>query len=190
VDNYTDQQIINNILAGNSAAYSILVTRYKNMVFTLVYNILLNREDSEEIAQDVFVKAYSKLADFKGQSLFSTWLYRIAVNASLNKKKIKNIIVQGIEDSVEIDELYNVQNLLEQYEANDRKKFIQLAVQQLKDNERVCVILFYLHELSVNEIHKLTGISLPNIKVLLYRARKNLYNQLQQLLRAEINNLI
>ena len=59
------------------------------MVFTLVYNILLNREDAEEIAQDIFVKALKGLNSFKNRSLFSTWLYRVAVNASLNKKKIK-----------------------------------------------------------------------------------------------------
>jgi RNA polymerase sigma-70 factor (ECF subfamily) len=79
---------------------------------------------------------------------------------------------------------------LEQYENNDRKKFVQLAMQHLKDDERICLNMYYLNEFKVNEIHELTGISPANIKVLLYRGRKNLYQQLERLLKAEINNLI
>ena len=188
--NRTDQQIINDTLAGNTAAYRVLVSRYRNMVFTLVYNILLNREDAEEIAQDVFVKAYKSLGGFKGGSAFSTWLYRIAVNTALNKKKIKTFSVSPLEEHIENEQHDEIDILLQQCENNDRKKFVQLAMQQLKDDERICLTMYYLNELQVNEIHELTGISAANIKVLLYRGRKNLYRQLERLLKAEINNLI
>ena len=160
------------------------------MIFTLVHNILLNREDAEEIAQDVFVKAFTGLKTFKGNSLFSTWLYRIAVNTALNKKKIKVFNVIAIEEDTENETNNDVQPLLEQYENNERKKFVQLAMQRLKDDERICMTLFYLNELQVGEIHDLTNISAANIKVLLYRGRKNLYHQLEQLLKSEINSLI
>jgi len=75
-------------------------------------------------------------------------------------------------------------------EKNDRKKIIQSAVSALKDDERLCITLFYLNELSLEEIHELTGLSIANIKVLLHRGRKNLYRQLNILLKAEMNNLI
>lgn len=160
------------------------------MVFTLVNNILLNREDAEEIAQDVFVKAFKALKSFKGASSFSTWLYRIAVNAALNKKKIKTFDILPIEQQPDDEEFNEIHSLLKQYENNDLKKFVQLAIQQLKDGERVCITLFYLHELTVNEIHELTDVSAANIKVLLHRGRKNLYRYLEQLLKTEIKNLI
>jgi RNA polymerase sigma factor (sigma-70 family) len=186
----TDQQIINDILEGKTSAYQFLVSRYRNMVFTLVYHILLNREDAEEIAQDVFVKAYKSLIDFKGESAFSTWLYRIAVNTALNKKKIKIYSVSPIEEHIENEQYNDIDILLGRYETNDRKKFVQLAMQHLKDDERICLNLYYLSEFKINEIHELTGFSPANIKVLLYRGRKNLYRQLEQLLKAEINDLI
>lgn len=160
------------------------------MVFTLVYNILLNREDAEEIAQDVFVKAYKGLADFKGHSSFSTWLYRIAVNAALNKKKIRSFNIVPVESQIEVEETNSFEGLLEQCKENDRRKFVQIAIQQLKDDERICITLYYLNELQVNEIHELTGISTANIKVLLYRGRKSLYKHLEQLLKTEIDSLI
>lgn len=160
------------------------------MVFTLLFNILLHREDAEETAQDVFVKAYKALESFKGTSKFSTWLYRIAVNAALNKKKIKTSNIVPIDAFAE-DELYeDVYDLLDKCENDDRKKFVQLAVQYLKDNERICITLFYLNELQIGEIHEMTGISTSNIKILLHRGRKNLYGKLKQLLKSDVNHLI
>ena len=98
--NLTDHSIIDTILAGNSNAYSILVDRYKNRVITLAYNILQNREDAEEVAQDAFVKAFSALKEFKKQAAFGTWLYRIVINTALNKRKRKKLFVVDITQEV------------------------------------------------------------------------------------------
>jgi RNA polymerase sigma factor (sigma-70 family) len=190
VNNKTDQEIINDVLAGNITAYHHLVSKYRNMVFTLVYNILLNKEDAEEIAQDTFVKAYTALKSFKGKSTFSTWLYRIAVNAALNKKKIKTFSISPIEKHIEDEEYHDIDSLLSQCENKDCRKYVQLALAHLKDDERLCITLYYLNELQVSEIQVFTGISSANIKVLLFRGRKNLYRKLKQLLKEEINNLI
>src|SRR6266487_3427321 len=86
----SDNEIITRVLRGEQALYSDLVKRYQNFVFTITLRYTPNREDAEEIAQDVFVKAYRSLADFRGESKFSTWLYTIAVNTCitfLRKKK-------------------------------------------------------------------------------------------------------
>src|SRR2546423_15133812 len=107
VNNQTDELIITKILEGDSAAYSALVTKYSNMVFTLAYNIILSREDAEEVAQDAFLKAFTALSSFKKQSTFSTWLYRIVVNVALNKKKLKKFITADINEEETIDEDYN-----------------------------------------------------------------------------------
>jgi RNA polymerase sigma factor (sigma-70 family) len=177
-------------LEGNSAVYSVLVNRYRNMVFTLAYNIILNREDAEEVAQDAFLKAFNALRSFKKDSTFSTWLYRIVVNTALNKKKLKRFITVDITEEITTEEDYNIYPLLQQYENRDQKKFIQLAMNALRDDERICISMFYLNELSVNEIHELTEISSANIKVLLYRGRKHLYAELDNMLKMEIKNLI
>ena len=88
----SDNEIIGNVLAGDQQAYALLVSRYQNYVFTLALRFTRNREDAEEVSQDIFIKAYKALADFKGASKFSTWLYTI-VNTScitfLRKKKLQ-----------------------------------------------------------------------------------------------------
>ena len=86
-----DNEIISKVLRGDHQAYSLLVNRYQNYVFTLTLRMIKNREDAEEVAQDIFIKAYRALADFRGDAKFSTWLYTI-VNTScitfLRKKKL------------------------------------------------------------------------------------------------------
>jgi len=79
-----EEEIISRILKGDQSAFSQLVERYKNYVFTLVLRFTENREDAEEIAQDVFVKAYRSLADFRGDSKFSTWLFTITRTTCLS----------------------------------------------------------------------------------------------------------
>jgi RNA polymerase sigma factor (sigma-70 family) len=190
VNNKTDHEIIHDIRAGNNAAFNVLINKYKNMVFTLAYNIVLNKEDAEELAQDAFIKAFYALPSFKEKSAFSTWLYRIVLNTSLNKKKLRKMKMAVGEEEI-IDEVYNDMNaLLMQQEKSDRKKFIQLAMLSLKEDERLCITLFYLNELSADEINELTGLNISNIKVLLHRGRKNLYSQLSILLKKEVDHLI
>jgi RNA polymerase sigma factor (sigma-70 family) len=185
-----EQIIIKNVLAGNAHAFAVLVNTYKDMAVILAYNILLNQEDAEEVAQDAFVKAYSSLYSFKADSKFSTWLYRIIVHTALNKKKLKMHYAVEITESL-IDKLPAVVNTsLASQIMLERRKHIQLGLRSLKDNERLCITLYYLNELSVEEIHELTAITTSNIKVLLYRGRKNLYTALHKRLKSEIADLI
>ena len=86
-----DSYYISSILAGNISDFSILVDKYKDMVYTLAYRIVGNREDAEELAQDVFVKVYRSLKNFRGKSKFSTWLYSITYNTSISKVRKKQI---------------------------------------------------------------------------------------------------
>jgi len=189
----TDQQeqlIIKNVVAGEASAFAILVNTYKDMAVLLAYNILLNQEDAEEVAQDAFVKAYTALHTFKADSRFSTWLYRIVINTALNKKKLKKQYLLEITESLQ-DELPAVNaDILATQITGEHRKYIQLALQSLHVNERLCITLYYLNELSVEEIRELTDLSAANIKVLLYRGRKNLYAALDKQLKSELTNLI
>lgn len=184
----TDVEIIEEVKAGNVSAYTVLINRYKNMVFTLAFNILQNKEDAEELAQDAFVKAYNALSSFKADSLFTTWLYRIVINASLNKKKLNKKKLVAHENGIDIES--DVDDLLEHQEKSNRKKIVHSAIGLLKTDERLCITLFYLNELSIAEINELTDISIANIKVLLHRGRKSLYNHLSALLKSEIKNIV
>ncbi len=186
----TDIEIIKKVLAGNTQIYSLLVNRYKNKVFSLAYSIVANREDAEEIAQDAFVKVFASLQSFKEKSSFSTWLYRIVVNTSLNKKKLKRIVAVDEVDGIKQDEYFGFDSLTEHLKTDDQKKFIRIALNALNEQEKLCLALFYLNELSVKEIYEITGISESNIKVLLLRGRKHLYEQLKKLLKSEVKNLI
>jgi RNA polymerase sigma-70 factor (ECF subfamily) len=92
-----DEYYIQQTLNGNVNAYTFLVEKYKYMVFTLAIRIVKNREQAEEVAQDVFVKAFKNLKNFKGDSKFSTWIYKIAYYASLDDlKRSKRQIRSGI----------------------------------------------------------------------------------------------
>jgi RNA polymerase sigma factor (sigma-70 family) len=190
VTNQKELIIIESVLAGDTRAYAALVDLYKDMAVILSYNILLNREDAEEVAQDAFVKAYRSLHSFKGNARFSTWLYRIVVNTALNKKKIKKHYPEEITGSLNDELSSDVNDILALQITAEHRKHIQRAMQSLNVNERLCVTLYYLNELSVEEIRELTGITAANIKVLLYRGRKSLYNALQKNLKNEITNLI
>src|SRR3954470_17558065 len=92
-----DMEVIARVLNKDQQAYSILVERYRNYVFTLVLRYIKNREDAEEVAQDVFVKAYRSLPDFRGQSKFSTWLYTVATTTCISFLRKKKPEVHSLE---------------------------------------------------------------------------------------------
>ena len=93
-----DEQIIDRILNGEQSAFALLVERYQNYVFTLVLRFTDNREDAEEIAQDTFVKAYRSLADFRGDSKFSTWLFTITRTTCLSFLRKKKLDTQSLDN--------------------------------------------------------------------------------------------
>lgn len=190
MSNQEEQIIIKDVVAGDKQAFATLVDTYKDMAVLLAYNILLDQQDAEEAAFDAFLKAYTSLCTFKAEARFSTWLYRIVINTALNKKKLKKIHPVEVTESMGEDASVIANSIDGKYINGENRKHIQLALKALKVNERVCLTLYYLNDLSVEEIHELTSISTTNIKVLLYRGRKNLYNVLHKHLKSEINDLI
>jgi RNA polymerase sigma factor (sigma-70 family) len=89
-----DQHYINLIIEGDSNAFAVLVDRYKNMVFSLALKMVKNREEAEEVAQDTFIKVFKSLVKFKGDSKFSTWVYKVTYNTCLDRININNIKVK------------------------------------------------------------------------------------------------
>ncbi|WP_369409860.1 RNA polymerase sigma factor [Wocania arenilitoris] len=89
-----NQYYINLVIDGDTNAFSLLVDRYKDLIFTLSLRMMKNREEAEEVSQDTFIKIYKSLHKFKGDSKFSTWIYKVAYNTCLDRlKKIKSILM-------------------------------------------------------------------------------------------------
>lgn len=171
---------VQRVLAGNTAAFAILVEKHSTMAFTIANKIVRNREDAEEIAQDAFVKAYQSLRYFKGDSKFSTWLYRIVYNAAISHTRRKKQEFTQIDDRLigetTEDEIFeNLDSLDTELQSN----LVNEAISNLPPDERAIVSLFYLEESTIDDISQITGLSLSNVKVKLFRIRKKLYEQLQ-----------
>jgi len=189
VSELNEEIIIKNVLAGDRQAFSSLVNKYKDMAVQLSYNILLNREDAEEAAQDAFVKCFQFLHTYKADARFATWLYRIVINTALNMRKRVKRHHEALTDHA--DGFFQTQAIgPASGKDREQKKFIQLALRSMNVKERLCLTLYYLNEMSVKEIHDMTGMSPSNIKVLLYRGRQNFYLELRKHLKTDLTSLL
>lgn len=182
-----DQKYITMTLAGDVNAFAILIDRYKNMVYTLCLRMMKTTEDAEEIAQDVFLKAFQKLSTFKGTSKFSTWIYSITYHRCLDalSRKRKQPTQYAVEINEEITE-EKVSSILEVIEAKELRIQLEACIQQLKEEDSFLVTLYYLEEQSLEEIAEMTGMTKNNVKVKLFRARKKLYTIMARQLPQEL----
>lgn len=183
-----DQYYIDAILKKNDvSAFQFLVDRYKHMVFTLAMKMLKNNEEAEEVAQDVFLKVYQALDNFKGDSKFSTWIYKIAYYRSLDyiKKQKRHLLTSSIDDEVEYH-LPSVESTLAQFEGEERKKTIRKAISNLPENDALVITLHYLEEMSLKEISDIMDLSVNTLKVRLFRSRKRLAALLKSELEPDI----
>lgn len=182
-----DQIIINQIIEGDSHAFTILVDRYKDLVFTLALRMLKNRDEADEVSQDTFIKVYKSLTKFKGDSKFSTWIYQVAYNTCLDRLK-KNKRSQHV---VAIDEftehhVKTIDNALDKMEQEERKKAIQSCLDLLPSDDSFLLTLYYFEEQSLEEISQVTGLTANNVKVKLFRSRKKLATIFMERLEPEI----
>lgn len=182
-----DQHYINLVLNGNTNSFATLVDRYKDLVFTLALKMLNNREEAEEIAQDTFIKVYNSLKKFKGESKFSTWIYKVTYNTCLDalKKKKKQQNVTYIEDFSE-HQIKTLENILDSIDEKERNQAIQDCLEELPSDDAFLLTLYYFDDQSIEEIAKLMNISISNIKVKLFRTRKKLASILKNRLEPEI----
>jgi len=176
-----DSEIISRILQGDHQAYAGLVNRYQNYVFTLVLRMVKTREDAEEVAQDVFVKAYRALADFRGDARFSTWLYTIVNTTCITFLRKKKLDTHSL-DNDSVFELADSRdsgfraNLVEQ---KSKQVMVSQAISLLSEDDAQVITLFYKAEQSLEEIAKILGIETNTAKVRLHRARARLKEKME-----------
>jgi RNA polymerase sigma-70 factor (ECF subfamily) len=172
--NLSDQEIIDSVRKGNSSDYSILVDRYKNKAFSMLKRMLKNEFDAEEILQDCFLKAYKSLNNFKGEAKFSTWFYRIVYNSALTKlssqKRRTETEMTSVEDHINLESEYN-SNEIEKMDVNH---LIHKTISKLPERYSAIITMFYLNEMTIDEISEVMEISISNVKVMLFRSRNAL----------------
>ena len=187
----TDTDLISRVLQGDSQAYASLVQRYQNFVFTIVLRYLKSREDAEEVAQDVFVKAYRSLADFRGTSKFSTWLYTIATTTSITALRKRKLDVQSLDKEHVAERAERIEggtnaNVVEQ---KSRVAMVNNAIQLLSPDDAQVLTLFYKGEQTLEEIAQICGKEVNAVKVQLHRARTRLKERMLTHFKAEVNDL-
>ncbi len=171
----SDKYYIEKVLAGNVNAFSCLVEVHKDKAFNLAFRICGNREEAEEVAQDAFLKAYRSLSDFRMQSSFATWLYRIVYNTAVSLVRTRKGKVLSLEEfPADAVDFLSVSGNEEEAVAEYRNALINFALQKLPEDERGLITLYYYNELPADEISKITGISKNNLKVKLFRARQKI----------------
>ena len=183
-----DNHYIDRVLNGDVSAYAMLVSKHKNLVFSIALKILNNREDAEEVAQDCFLKVFQALKTFERKSKFSTWLYRIVYNAAISKTRKKRLELVPMDDYV----IHNysedeVSGGIEEIDPEEQKEMIDRAMKQLTDDENLLITLFYKGENSIEDISNITGLSMSNVKVRLHRIRKKLHGELSVMMNRAMN---
>lgn len=181
-----DHLLINQIIEGDAKSFSVLVDRYKDFVFTLALRMLKNREEAEEVSQDTFIKTYKSLDKFKGDSKFSTWIYRVCYNTCLDRIKKNKKYINDVEiNEFTAHEVKTIENALTKIEAKEKEDAIQRCIAMLPSEDSFLLTLYYFDDLSLDEMSKVVGITANSIKVKLFRCRKKLASILRSQLEPE-----
>jgi len=163
-------------LAGDTDAFSTLVERYQSLVFSVVARMVRQREDAEDVAQDVFVKAYTSLATFRGAASFSTWICRIAYTSAVSHLRRRRPDRAGVEIQNEHDSCTadNDDSL-----HDERLQRLRMLIAQLPPEDAGLLSLYYQHDKTIDEIASISGLSVSNVKVRLHRIRKKLQEEIK-----------
>jgi RNA polymerase sigma-70 factor (ECF subfamily) len=175
---------------GDTRAFEELVSRYERKIFRVTMNITRNQEDAEDAMQDAFMKAYSHLKDFSGDSRFYTWLVRIAANEALMRLRKRRPNVMSLDEPVEGEEDLMPRELrdwgpspLQRFAQTEMKEILTTAIDSLEPDFRTVFVLRDVEELSTEEAAKALGISVPAVKSRLLRARLKLREKLDRYFR-------
>jgi RNA polymerase sigma-70 factor (ECF subfamily) len=163
---------------GNQDAFALLVQRHQRRVFNLVYRMLQQYEEANEVTQETFLAAWQGLSGFRGNALFSTWLYRIAYNCALKQieqRKRDN----ALQVAIQTGPIHGDERLGAQLEMRDRQKLVREHLSTLPTKYRIVLILRYLQGMSYEEMAEVLHLPIGTIKTHIFRARKLLKEHLE-----------
>ena len=171
-----ENQLIQQVIAGNTNAFRFLVKKYERLVFHIAGRMLDQQADIEDVSQDVFVKVYKQLPKFRRESKLSTWIGTIAYRESLDFLRKKGVVFQNLDqlkssDRARLTELVNPENIRTKA---DKLLWVNQLIADLPAVYRNLLTLYHLEEMSYKEIEVITKIPEGTIKSYLYRARQML----------------
>jgi RNA polymerase sigma-70 factor (ECF subfamily) len=186
----TDHQLIELIInENNQSAFTELVNRHQSLVIRTCLGFVSTHADAEDLAQEVFIEVYQSLSGFRNEAKLSTWLYRIAVNKSLNfiRKNKRDKVLHSIESffsgSSKKNEILEIEDSTtltpeNKMQAKEEKLMLKEAINSLPENQRIAFILSKYQDLSYKEIAEVMNVSLSSVESLLFRAKANLQKKL------------
>ncbi len=172
-----DRTLVHAFLAGRREAFDVIVQRHQRPVYQLCYRFVNNHEDASDLAQDVFVRAFKGLRNFKGDSSLATWLYRVGVNACLNRRAIRQMPTEPIEAAPRVDA--SVDDPLTQVMRGEKAATVRVAIAKLPPKQRATLVLRVYQELSHEEIARVLGGTVGAAKANFFHALGNLKRLLE-----------
>jgi RNA polymerase sigma-70 factor (ECF subfamily) len=178
-----DEMLVKETLAGNQASFQLLVERYQARIFAMTRHYTRNPVEIEDLVQDTFLKAFSRLESFQHQSSFYTWLYRIATNTVLDHmKRCGRSPVQSVEDTDVVEAPHNTRSVGPDaaMEQNEIAKITHAVLEEIPDIFRTVLVMREFDDLSYQEIADVLGISIGTVESRLFRARARFKEKLLQ----------
>ncbi|HOP58245.1 MAG TPA: RNA polymerase sigma factor [Bacteroidales bacterium] len=178
-----EKEIIQLILKGDREKYRLLVEKYQNMVFRICIGFVHNKEDAEDLTQEIFIRAYQSLSQFKGNAAFSTWLYRISINMSLNKinrSPLKSFFNSRDEKHETAGSVENISIFSDNEDpekimiTREHSEWLRKAVDSLPDKQKTALVLSRYDGLSQREIAEIINTTEGAVESLLQRAKNKL----------------
>lgn len=185
-----DSELVEKAREGDTCAFDELVTRHSRQIYGLIYNMTSNHEDTNDLMQDVFTRAFRSLKRFQGRSKFSTWLYSVAVNLTLNflKKRRRRTMMSldDVDNGIANDEVFvdlsNRANPVQQIGIHEIQKRLNIALQTLSEDHRIVVTMFDIQQVPHAEISRILGVSEGTVRSRLFYAHRHLQSLLGDLL--------
>lgn len=177
VTNPTDTELVDSCLEGRRESFDTLVERHQRHVYQLCYRFVGNHEDASDLAQDVFVRAYRGLGQFKGEASLGTWLYRIGVNVCLNKVGAKTPRPEALDPLLAASDeriASHAESATEALLRGERALQVRAAIAKLPKKQRVTLILRVYHDLPHEEIAAILGSTVGAAKANFFHALNNL----------------
>lgn len=178
---YSDKVIVSKILEGNQNAFTLLVKKHERLVYHIVNRIVLDNEATKDICQEVFIKVYLKLEDFKFDAKLSTWIATIAYRNALNfLKKEKKVDISDLENEGNYGTIPRTPSPLEALETKDMQIQVEKLIENLPVHYKTVLTLYHLNEFNYKEIYEITGWPEGTVKNYLFRARNLLKEMLKK----------
>jgi RNA polymerase sigma-70 factor (ECF subfamily) len=189
--NTEDKELIDECLAGQTDAFGRLVVRYQDRLYNTLVKVLGSADDARDTAQEAFVHAFQKLATFRGNSAFYSWLFRIAMNAAISEKRKTRRMTASLESAyeqagIEPPDQHPENEPSHSIELSERRAMVRTALAQLSEEFRTVIVLKEMEGLKYDEIADIVGCPIGTVRSRIHRARSELRDKLRIMFKEEV----